>query len=231
MRVNVPVVAVAVGRVDREMRRVALPLKLLADKVLHQAAVLFERLLVRQSDVEVHRQLRIAALLEALHLVDQLAEVARPIRRILRRINARRQRRAEVRVIPHLAGTLIDQLGAVVVGGGAHEALSLAPADVRMHAQVIARQALHPRLRGGRLLPPQVCRMATSAAFNCPAGWQGRTVATGNIKVRLKDLALQETVRDSQPASRSRLSPVGAKSLAVIPCCYSRLRVRHASHD
>jgi hypothetical protein len=57
MRVNVPVVAVAVGRVNGEMRRIALPLKLLADKILHQAAVLFERLLVRQSDVEVHRQL------------------------------------------------------------------------------------------------------------------------------------------------------------------------------
>jgi hypothetical protein len=48
---------VAVGRVDREMRRVAFPLKLLADKILHQAAVLFERLLVRQGDVEIHRQL------------------------------------------------------------------------------------------------------------------------------------------------------------------------------
>jgi hypothetical protein len=67
MRVNVPLVAVAVGRVDREMRRVALPLKLLADKVPHKAAVLFERLLVRQRDVEIHRKLRIAALLEALH--------------------------------------------------------------------------------------------------------------------------------------------------------------------
>jgi hypothetical protein len=70
MRMDVPVVAVAVGRVDREMRRVSLPLKLLANKILHQAAVLFERLLMRQRDVEVHRQLRIAALLEALHLVD-----------------------------------------------------------------------------------------------------------------------------------------------------------------
>ena len=97
MRVNVPVVAVAVGRVNGEVRRVAFPLKLLADKILHQAAVLFERLLVRQRDVEVHRQLRIAALLEALHLVDELAEVVRPIRRILRRIDAGREGRAEVR--------------------------------------------------------------------------------------------------------------------------------------
>ena len=144
---------------------------------------------MRQRDVEVHRQLRIAALLEALHLVDELAEVARPFRRILRRIHARRQRRAEVPVIPHLAGALIDEASAVVVGGGAHEALALAPADVRMHAEVIARQALHlcrRRLAGwqdevGAFLPRLMARLLR------PAGWRGRTVATGNIKVRLKE--------------------------------------------
>ena len=99
-----------------------------------------------------------------------------------------------------------------------------------MHAQVIARHALHPRLRGGRLLPPQVCRMATSAAFNCPAGWQGRTVATGNIKVRLKDLGYK---RPSEILNR-HLGVASRRLVRIFGCdtvLLQRLRVRYASHD
>lgn len=76
---DVPLVALRIGRVDGEMCRVAFALKPLADEILHQPPVLFERLFVQQGDIEIHCQLRVAALFELLDRVDQLAEVARSI--------------------------------------------------------------------------------------------------------------------------------------------------------
>ena len=53
VRMNVPVVAVPVGRVNGDVRRVTRPHELLPHEILYQPPVLFERLFVRQGDVEI----------------------------------------------------------------------------------------------------------------------------------------------------------------------------------
>ena len=73
---------------------------------------------------------------------------------------------------------------------------------------------------------------ADVARLACPAGWRGRTVATGNIKVRLRGCSLQEPIGNSQPACSESLVAAVREFPAVIPCCYKRfVRMRHASHD
>lgn len=97
----------------RNFRAVAVPGKFFAHKVAHQPLVLLKRELVRQGDVQIQRKLRIAALFNALDLVDQALQVVGPGGRIFRRIDGFGQQTALAPVVPHLAGAL----GAGIFGG------------------------------------------------------------------------------------------------------------------
>ena len=85
MRVVVPLVALFVRRVDRDIDRVALPHKRLADKILHQPFALLRRQFMRQGNFDFARQLRVFALLRPLRVVPKRVAVMRPFRRVFRR--------------------------------------------------------------------------------------------------------------------------------------------------
>lgn len=96
-----------------------------------------------------------------------MAKCATPSTGILRRIDARCQCRAEVRIIRHLAGALINQLCVVVIGSGAHKA----PADVRI-TLIGDSSPCSTRRR----------RLAVWRGSSAPP--DGRTVGNANITVR-----------------------------------------------
>ena len=152
--VHVPVARIAfgVGPVNIDDDRIAFPLPFLAHKILTEAAVLFERHFARQGNIEVEPKLRVGAFLRTLDLVHKLLKVVHPFRRTLRRINAGELRRAEMPVIPHFPGLLIDQTATPVIGCGRDDAAALATADARMHAEVCCRHTPY--------LAAATCRMA-----------------------------------------------------------------------
>ena len=89
MRMVIPLVALFVRRVNRDIDSKALPHERLARKILHQPFALLRRQFMRQGNFDFARQLRVFPLLRPLRMVPKLVAVMRPFRRVFRRENFR----------------------------------------------------------------------------------------------------------------------------------------------
>jgi hypothetical protein len=84
VRVVVPLVAVCIRRMDRDIGHIALTHERLAGKIFHQPFALLVGEFMRQGDFKLAGELRVFPLLRTFRFVPEPVAVMRPFRRILR---------------------------------------------------------------------------------------------------------------------------------------------------
>ena len=157
MRVVVPLVALLVRRVNRDIDSKALPHERLARKILHQPFALLRRQFMRQGNFNLARQLRVFPLLRPLRMVPKRVAVMRPFRRVFRREDFRELDALGARLVKLLlVRLLVPQPLAAPIRGGGNRALPLPPAD-NLRGQVKNRHAR-------RFLPLSLVRRSPNGA-------------------------------------------------------------------
>ncbi|CAB3802576.1 hypothetical protein LMG28614_05647 [Paraburkholderia ultramafica] len=121
----ISVIAAAVGRMHREIRDHALRYEFLRHKRAHQVDALRVGQFMRQRQLDVAGELRVAAFFNALDGVPELYPIAHPFRRIVGSDDLGMQNAALLSVVPNFAETFIlDARGGPVRSRGRRAAAS-----------------------------------------------------------------------------------------------------------
>jgi hypothetical protein len=130
VRMMVPLVAVLVRRMDRDIDGVAFPNEGLPRKILHKPFALLLGQLVRKRNLDLPCELRVLASLCPLRTVPKLPTIFRPVRRALRRKHSLEDDPLGARaILLHLSRLVIDQPRARPIGRRRNRALPFSSAD------------------------------------------------------------------------------------------------------